>query len=64
MLLGNLGAFTPIATDTLLVRPGSAALIVLMPQAGHLAMLALTYGTKQLDSSRAASRGRAGRIAN
>ena len=49
VLLGNLGAFTPITVDALIVRPNGLALIVLTPRPGHLTMPALTYGTWQLN---------------
>ena len=49
VLLGNLGAFTPIEADMLLVRPDALALVLLTPRAGQLTIPALTYGTWQLD---------------
>ncbi len=49
VLLGNLGAFTSIEADALLVRPGGAVLVVLTPQGGRLTMPALAYGAWQLD---------------
>jgi hypothetical protein len=49
VLLGNLGAFSPIAADMLIVRPTSLALAVLTPRAGRLTMEALAHGTWQLD---------------
>ncbi len=48
VLLGNLGAFTPLAADMLLVRPGSVTLLMLLPHAGHLTIPALAYGAWQL----------------
>jgi len=48
VLLGNLGAFTTIEADMLLVRPNALALLVLTPRAGQLTIPALTYGTWQL----------------
>ncbi|TDN38559.1 hypothetical protein E4631_17045 [Hymenobacter sp. UV11] len=49
VLLGNLGAFTSIKADALLVRPGGAVLVVLTPRGGRLTMPALAYGAWQLD---------------
>ncbi|MBJ6144757.1 hypothetical protein [Hymenobacter sp. BT559] len=49
VLLGNLGAFSPIQADILVVRPTSLSLGVLTPQAGQLTIPALTYGSWQLD---------------
>ena len=48
VLLGNLGAFTTIEADMLLVRPDVLALVVLTPRAGQLTIPTLTYGTWQL----------------
>jgi hypothetical protein len=44
VLLGNLGAFSPIQADILVVRPSSLALGVLTPQAGKLTIPALAAG--------------------
>ena len=49
VLLGNLGAFTSIEADALLVSPGGAWLVVLTPHGGRLTMPALAYGAWQLD---------------
>jgi hypothetical protein len=49
VLLGNLGAFSPVRADMLVVRPASLALVVLVPHAGQLTMQALTHGPWQLD---------------
>ncbi|MDJ0365948.1 hypothetical protein QMK33_12365 [Hymenobacter sp. H14-R3] len=48
VLLGNLGAFTPIEVDVLVVRPGSVTLVLLTPCAGHLTLPALAHGAWQL----------------
>lgn len=48
VLLGNLGAFTPVQADMVVVRPAGLALVVLVPQAGQLTMQALTHGPWQL----------------
>ena len=55
VLLGNLGAFSPVVADMLLVRPTSLALVVLTPAAGQLTMNALTHGPWQLDEQPLAS---------
>ena len=44
VLLGNLGAFSPIQADILVVRPSGLALGVLTPQAGQLTIPALASG--------------------
>jgi hypothetical protein len=50
VLLGNLGAFTEVEADALLVRPDCLVLLVLTPRAGRLTMpTALAYGTWQLN---------------
>jgi hypothetical protein len=49
VLLGNLGAFSALAVDMLIVRPQALALVVLVPQAGQLTIPALAHGTWQLD---------------
>lgn len=50
VLLGNLGAFTEIEADALLVQPNCIVLLVLTPRAGRLTMpTALAYGTWQLN---------------
>ncbi|RYY10203.1 MAG: hypothetical protein EOO36_20960, partial [Cytophagaceae bacterium] len=49
VLLGNLGAFSPIAADILIVRPAALALVLLTPHDGHLTMSALIHGPWQLD---------------
>jgi hypothetical protein len=50
VLLGNLGAFTEIEADALVVRPDCIALLVLTPRAGRLTMpTTLAYGTWQLN---------------
>ncbi len=38
ILLGNLGAWTPVAADALLIRPTSVVLLFLTPRAGELAL--------------------------
>ena len=48
VLLGNLGAFSPIEADVLIVRPTGLALVLLTPHAGHLTMPALGHGPWQL----------------
>jgi hypothetical protein len=49
VLLGNLGAFSPIQADVLVVRPGGLTLGVLTPQAGQLTIPALAAGPWLLD---------------
>jgi len=49
VLLGNLGAFSPIQADILVVRPSGLALGILTPQAGQLTIPALAAGPWQLD---------------
>jgi len=49
VLLGNLGAFSPIQADMLVVRPTGVALGAMVPQAGQLTIPALTYGSWYLD---------------
>lgn len=49
VLLGNLGAFSPIQADVLVVRPTGLALGLLLPQAGLLTMPALAAGAWLLD---------------
>ncbi|GAB3634473.1 hypothetical protein GCM10027422_00630 [Hymenobacter arcticus] len=48
VLLGNLGAFTSIEADMLVVRPGSVTLVLLTPRAGRLTLPALAHGAWQL----------------
>jgi flagellar biosynthesis/type III secretory pathway protein FliH len=49
VLLGNLGAFSPIQADILVVRPSGLALGILTPQAGQLTIPALAAGPWLLD---------------
>lgn len=49
VLLGNLGAFSPVVADILIVRPTSLVLVLLTPHAGQLTITALTHGLWQLD---------------
>jgi len=48
VLLGNLGTFSPIQADILVVRPSGLALGVLTPQSGQLTIPSLQYGPWQL----------------
>jgi hypothetical protein len=58
VLLGNLGAYTEIEADALLVRPDCLVLLVLTPRAGRLTMpTALAYGTWQLNGQPLPGRG-------
>ena len=49
VLLGNLGAFSPVVVDMLLVRPTGLVLVLLLPHAGQLAIPALAAGPWHLD---------------
>ncbi len=49
VLLGNLGAFSPVQADMLVVRPTGVALGILTPQAGQLTIPALVAVPWQLD---------------
>jgi hypothetical protein len=49
VLLGNLGAFSPVQADVLVVRPTGLALVMLTPHAGQLTIPALAAGSWQLD---------------
>ncbi|RZK60878.1 MAG: hypothetical protein EOO59_06425, partial [Hymenobacter sp.] len=57
VLLGNLGAFTPLPADLLVVQPMGWALGVLIPHAGRLTVPALAYGTWLLDEQPLPGRG-------
>ncbi|MFD1875393.1 hypothetical protein [Hymenobacter bucti] len=49
VLLGNLGAFSSLVADMLIVRPTSLVLAVLTPRAGQLTLEALAHGPWQFD---------------
>jgi hypothetical protein len=56
VLLGNLGAFSPIQADMLVVRPTGLALGIFVLQAGQLTIPALTVGPWLLDGQPLLSR--------
>ncbi|WP_143436393.1 hypothetical protein [Hymenobacter crusticola] len=49
LLLGNLGAIGAPPVDAVILQPGRIALLVLVPQSGHLRVPALAYGAWRLN---------------